>query len=192
MRSTLEAMDALFARLEHEHRTIRETLAAFERYLDLAQARDARAHSPDLARFLVLFREYLDLVHHEREERVLLPALARHGFAEKFGPSAHVREQHRHERHLLHDLFRCGFRQGGCEPHDAELQRAGRELVAFQRTHIEKEDAFLYPAAKKELKDESGLLRKAVDEFDAEQDRFGRSAWLERLVGELTTVYPAS
>ena len=70
-------MDALFARLEHEHRTIRETLAAFERYLDLAQGGDARAHAADLPRFLVLFREYLDLVHHEREERVLLPAYPR-------------------------------------------------------------------------------------------------------------------
>lgn len=183
-------MDALFTRLEHEHRTILEVLAAFERYLDLAQSGDARAAHADLPRFLVLFREYLDLTHHEREERVLIPALARHGFAAGFGPSAHVREQHRHERHLLQELFRCAFRQGGCTPEDADFQRLAREFVQFQRTHIEKEDAFLYPAAKKELKDESGLLRKEVDAFDADQDAYGRAPWLERLVGELTTVYP--
>lgn len=182
-------MDALFANLEHEHGTIREVLSAFERYLDLAEKGDARADAADLPRFLVFFREYVDLVHHEREERVLLTALGRHGFAPGFGPSAHVREQHRHERHLLHQVFRCGFRQGGCRADDAEFQRLAKDLLKFQRTHLEKEEQFLYPAAKKELKDEAGLLQKAVAEFDAEQDDYGRRPWLERMVGELALLY---
>lgn len=182
-------MDALFANLEHEHRTIREILDAFERYLGLAEKGDARAAAADLPRFLVFLREYLDLVHHEREERVLLTALARHGFAPGFGPSAHVKEQHRHERHLLHEVFRCGFRQGGCSANDPELQRLAKDLIKFQRTHLEKEEQFLYPAARKELKDEGGLLKKAVDAFDAEQDDYGRRPWLERMVGELALVY---
>ncbi|MFO0669920.1 MAG: hemerythrin domain-containing protein [Polyangiaceae bacterium] len=185
-------MDALFANLDHEHRTIREIIDAFERYLALAAQGDARARAADLPRFLVFFREYVDLVHHEREERVLLPALARHGFAPGFGPSAHVKEQHRHERHLLHEVYRWGFRPGGCPADDPELQRLAKDLIKFQRTHLEKEEQFLYPAAKKELKDEAGLLKKEVADFDAEQDNYGRRPWLERMVGELATLYGQS
>lgn len=183
-------MDALFERLEHEHRTIREVLSAFDRFLVAAAESPTPAHRADVPRFLIFFREYVDLVHHEREERVLLPALARHGFAAKFGPSAHVKDQHGHERHLVHELFRHALRQGGCEPNDPEFVRLAREFLTFQMRHIDKEDEFLYPTAKKELKDENAILKNEVDKFDTERNAYGRLAWLERMVGEFTTVYP--
>ncbi|MBK6695147.1 MAG: hemerythrin domain-containing protein [Myxococcales bacterium] len=185
-------MDALFAHLEHEHRTIVDVMDAFARYLDLAKGDVAKAPAADLPRFLVFFREYVDLVHHEREERVLLPALTRHGFAAGTGPLAHIKEQHEHERQLLHELWRHGFRQGGCSPDDEELQRLARAFIAFQRGHVSKEAQYLYPAAKTQLKDEKGLLLAEDTRFDAEQDAYGRRAWLERLVGELVTIYGAS
>jgi hemerythrin-like domain-containing protein len=180
-------MESLFVRLGHEHHAIRDALGAFAEFLIRAKRGEADAH--DLPRFVTFFREYVDLIHHEREEKLLLPALARHDFAPAAGPLGHVRDQHARERQLLHGLVSQTFRRGGCSPLDPDLVRAAEAFVAFQRSHLDQEDQRLYPAARTVLRNEDARLATELAKFDAEHEAYGRSAWLERLLGELVAVY---
>jgi hemerythrin-like domain-containing protein len=180
-------MESLFARLEHEHRAILEAVNAFASFLSRAETADVDVH--DLPRFVLFFREYVDLIHHDREERVLLPALVRHDFAPCGGPLGHVRDQHARERELLRALLEQCFRRGGCSPNHPELVRAAQAFISFQRTHIEQETHSLYPAARAVLLNDASRLQADLARFDAEREVYGRSAWLERLLGELSAVY---
>jgi hemerythrin-like domain-containing protein len=184
-------MDTLFARLEHEHRTILDALDAFERFLTLART-TSLADPSDLPRFLLFFREYVDRLHLEREERVLLPALARHDFSTTRGPLAHVRESHDRERELLHALMTLGFRQGGCPASDPELARRAEAFIDFERRHLEQEDDRLYPAAREALRNEHARMQSELARFDAQGDGVDRIAWLERMLGELLSSYGPS
>lgn len=182
-------METLLNRLEHEHRAILDAIDAFSRFLAAAQADPESVDASDLPRFALFFREYVDLIHHEREERVLLPALVRHDFSASTGPLAYVKDQHSRERRLLHDLMAQCFRRGGCPANDPELVLAADAFVAFQRHHIEQESSRLYPVARTVLRNERGRLETEQTRFDAEHEAYDRSAWLERVLGELTAVY---
>jgi hemerythrin-like domain-containing protein len=182
-------MESLLSRLEHEHRAILDAIDAFSRFLKAAEADPGSVDASDLARFVLFFREYVDLIHHEREERVLLPALVRHDFSPTAGPLAYVREQHSRERQLLHELVALCFRRGGCRPTDPQLVLAAEAFIAFQRVHIEQEATRLYPVARTVLRNEHSRLRAEQARFDAEHEAYERSAWLERLLGELAAVY---
>lgn len=180
-------MENLFARLEHEHDAIRDALRAFAQFL--VQAQRNEADPTDLPRFAIFFREYVDLIHHEREERLLLPALVRHDFSPTAGPLRYVRDQHTRERELLQTLVGEVFRRGGCPPTDPALLRAAEEFVAFQHTHLEQEQLHLYPVARQLLRNDTSRLAKELAQFDVEHEAYGRSVWLERVLGELVTVY---
>jgi hemerythrin-like domain-containing protein len=180
-------MDTLFTRLEQEHRMILEALQAFESYLSRALHRSVDEH--DLARFVLFFRGYVDGIHHEREETLLLPALVRHDYGAASGPLAHVREQHRREHHLLQNLVSLAFRRGGCPASSPELQACGRSYVDFERGHLQREDTLLYPVAKLLLRREEARLTRESARFDADHDASGQCAWLERLLGDLRDVY---
>jgi hemerythrin-like domain-containing protein len=182
-----EDMEKLFSRLEHEHRAIRDAFGAFAEFLSRARRGEADVH--DLPRFVLFFREYVDLIHHDREERLLLPALVRHDFGAGAGPLAHVRDQHAREGELLHALMAQTFRRGGAAPSDPELLHAAEALIAFEGNHIEQEERHLYPVARQLLRNEETRLATDLARFDAERDVYGRSAWLERLLGELLSVY---
>jgi hemerythrin-like domain-containing protein len=184
-------MDTLFSRLEHEHQTILDALDGFESFLSLAKTELVDA--ADLPRFILFFREYVDRIHLEREERVLLPALVRHDFSPTTGPLAHVRESHDREREILQALVIVGFRQGGCRPTDPELERPARAFIDFERMHLEQEGSRLYPAAREALRNEHARMQSELARFDAQGDGVGRIAWLERMLGELLSAYgPAS
>ena len=182
-------MESLLSRLEHEHRAILDAIDAFSRFLKAAEEDPGSVDASDLARFVLFFREYVDLIHHEREERVLLPALVRHDFAPGAGPLAYVREQHARERRLLHDLMAQCFRRGGCPANAPELILAAEAFIAFQRMHIEQEQTRLYPVARTVLRNERTRIQAELARFDAEHEAYDRSAWLERLLGELATIY---
>ena len=184
----MELFDSLF----EEHKLIARTIDALEVYIDrIDERRDVNQH--DLQRFVTFFREFADLVHQEREESILFPALARHGFAEDVGPIAHVRAEHEKERGLICELMRAANQRDPWSAGETKkIAKLVRSFIAFQRAHVEKENDLLYPAAEKEIKGEGpGLLAREAREFDEDRARFGHCDWLRALAEELASDYPA-
>jgi hemerythrin-like domain-containing protein len=176
----------LFDVLVDEHRLIQRTLEALERFVDsVDRGADLDAH--ELNRFVVFLRDFVDLVHHEHEERILFPAMARLGYSRAGAPIAYVREEHRREHSILLDVRQAALRTN--PPSSAELAhllRRLRELIAFQRDHMKKENELLYPAVKKEFSgktlDEVTLSLLSDPESPA---RRIENSWLRELAEEL-------
>jgi hemerythrin-like domain-containing protein len=177
----------LMQSLGEEHKMIMAVLDAFEAYLQRLDD-GAAVEAKDLIRFVVFFDDFADGWHHAREEDVLLPALTRHGYAETSGVLLHIREQHRRERSLFFRLKRV-VAEGipWSDERVSELLDAGRELIAFERQHIQKETDLLYPAASKELaSDNGGFLEADQLWFTETHAPFDHIRWLERLGSQLT------
>lgn len=171
----------VFHVLAFEHRLILRVLGAFEHYLAKLEE-GAEVDGVELARFVTFFREFVDLTHHVREERVLFPALNEHGFSNDIGPLAHIREQHDVEREYLWRLMKAVAR-GDLESSEAkrELCEIGRAYVRFQRAHLEKESSVFYPAARRELTlVDLHRLKRASARFDHAPER-PDSCWLIEL-----------
>jgi hemerythrin-like domain-containing protein len=179
----IDALDNLV----QDHRRIGRVVEGFERYLDALE----RGEEPGdrLLLFSVFFREYADLIHHQKEERILFSVLKGHGFSTSDGPLAFVREQHDQERILLSQLVRDATRRG--EPAEAlqRIIRTGRELCAFQREHMARENDALYPAVRSELThEERDSVERKLARFDRERDANGHVTWLLQLADELAAV----
>jgi hemerythrin-like domain-containing protein len=183
------AMD-LLSSLSAEHRLIVEVMDAFEAFA----ARMGDASSVDdreLLRFMVFFSDFVDGWHHAREEEILFPAMARHGYSANSGVFAHIREQHRREHALLIALRHAAAEKA---PWSEEQLRSfldlSREVLSFERAHIRKETDLLYPDAAKELAQEPASF------FDAAAIRFSETHmsaagahWLQRLGSELVATH---
>jgi hemerythrin-like domain-containing protein len=181
----------VLASLQQEHETIIGVLDAFEFFLQRI-ADGAAVDQQELVRFVVFFNDFADGWHHAREEEVLLPALTRHGYAKSSGVLLHIRDQHRRERALFFRLKRV---VADSLPWSAErireLIEASRELIAFERTHIQKETDLLYPAAAKELAgDNSSSLESDQLWFSETHAPADHVKWLERLAVELVADHP--
>ena len=141
----------LFDTLVDEHRLIQRTLTALERFVGEIEG-GAELDVLELNRFVVFLREFVDLVHHEHEERVLFPAMARLGYAFSGAPIAHIHDEHVRERALLFEIRQAALRvRPLSSARRAHLVGCLRELIVFQREHVKKENELLYPAVKREF-----------------------------------------
>jgi hemerythrin-like domain-containing protein len=177
--------------LQQEHETIIGVLNAFEHFLERIDDGPSMDRQ-ELLRFVVFFNDFADGWHHAREEEVLLPALTRHGYAKSSGVLLHIRDQHRRERALFFRLKRIvADSLPWSKDRVRELIEAARELITFERTHIQKETDLLYPAAAKELAgDASGSLESDQLWFNETHAPQEHMKWLERLAIELVADHP--
>jgi hemerythrin-like domain-containing protein len=133
--------------LSSEHRVIEQVMAALDAAADRLDA--GKAMRPgffeDATRFIV---EFSDGCHHAKEERVLFPALTRHGVPAETGPVAVMLYEHEEGRRLTAGLrdaaARLAARQAGAADVVADYARAYAALLA---QHIFKEDNILFPLA---------------------------------------------
>lgn len=152
--------------LTDEHQMILELLGALQTYATRLRG-GATVDPGDLARFSDVFRELVDYRHHEKEEGILLPFLARHGFEWSSGLLAELHSEHGHLRHLIEVLCQAATR-------DAVPTREGRRqiveaalaFVDFKRRHIQKEEAVLAPAIL------ARLAPSALERLAAELEQF--------------------
>jgi hemerythrin-like domain-containing protein len=183
----------IFTRLTNDHRLIARALDAFERFLTEAGESDSLSRM-ELYRFSTFFREFVELSHHALEEEVLLPAMVELGYAWNGAPLAHVRDEHDRERRLLFELRRRALEPAFTPKERAEVIRLGCDLIAFQRNHMRKEGALLYPVVQRELAD------KRLTELDPSETKKKTSAaareeellWLRTLAEELVSDHPAA
>jgi len=183
----------LLTSLEEEHRLIVRVLAAFEGYLDSCE-RGSNVDSHELMRFMVFLSDFADGWHHAREEDVLLPAMTRHGYAKSSGVLMHIREQHKRERDLFFRLKRA-VADNGKSPVDqlGTFLTVARDVIGFERAHIQKETDLFYPAAAKELAcDDTASIEGDLLWFAETHAPRDHVKWLEQLGAELVAAHSAS
>jgi hemerythrin-like domain-containing protein len=172
--------------LIREHQVIGRLADALEAYgLQTKQGRPPDA--ADLGRFAAAFTDFAERIHHEKEENILLPALARHGVHWDDGALAAVRRDHRQESYLIDVLRQAGERAGSWNHEDRRhIAASAQALVDFQRQHHALESAELFPLLNIRL-DATALaqLQSALEKFDREHEalRAGALAGAERLIG---------
>ena len=133
--------------LSSEHRVIEQVVAALDAAADRLDS--GKLMRPgffeDATRFIA---EFSDGCHHAKEERVLFPALGRHGISTETGPVAVMLYEHEEGRRLAAGLrdatARLAARQPGAADVVADYARAYAALLA---QHIFKEDNILFPLA---------------------------------------------
>ena len=120
--------------LEAEHRIIEQVLGALEavepRQVDAAFFGDV----------VTFVRTFADDVHHDKEERLLFPAMERRGVLRQNGPLGVMHEEHDAARALVQKMAE------GVDAGDVEaLCQLGRAFAALMRDHIHKEEHALFP-----------------------------------------------
>lgn len=148
-----------------EHAVILGVLDSMEREcLDLAAGKELR--QAFWRRALAFHSDFADGLHHDREEKLLFPALERAGLGSN-GPTAMLRQEHergRAWRQRLGSAINTG---------DAlRVQAASAGFIDFQRQHIQKENLILFPLARQLLSPEvAAELRLAFQSLEADGGR---------------------
>lgn len=143
-------MEALTSLIQ-EHRFISRLVAALDAYATrVREGVDVEpAHVRGFARAL---REYVDELHREKEEHVLLPFLARHGFDWDAPPLSQVCDEHSLERDLIAALDHAGTRlERWTDEERRHVAGLGRTLCALQHEHHQTENDRLFPAVRARL-----------------------------------------
>lgn len=154
--------------LEREHRVVMHLADALD---DLAcrLARDPQPRAVSEAALLArTFRVFVDGVHYEREEQVLLPFIARHGFDWNGEALASIRSAHRQERYLIAVLGQIAEQPG---PHSRDslrrLAATAAALAEDQRTLAMRQDIELFPEVTTRLDGQAGQrLSEQLSRFD--------------------------
>lgn len=177
----------LTAILTEEHGLLLRALGLFGRYGELVAS--GRPYDPRHARvFLRFFREFGDVRHHEKEERLLFPWLEAQGLPSQIGPLGILRQEHELGRDLRLALSLAAdalLDSPGEGDTRARFHGLALRFVELMTAHIEKEEQVLFPLA-----DRFGQqLREPVErphdypfELPAKE-----LEWLSRLEHEATT-----
>ncbi len=178
----------LLAGLEAEHALIEQVLGAFRTYV--RRRLDGTADREAGARFVRFFRVFVGGYHHDREEVVLFPALARDAaLPADRGPIEAMLAQHHALARQLDAL--AGLLDGALNGPD---ERAATEALSRAHAHglwrhIDAENTVMFPESA------IRLARAGVHELperDLTDDEASARADGERLVGEYPPVHDAT
>jgi hemerythrin-like domain-containing protein len=176
----MESIETLMA----EHRVIEGVLGALITFVEEV-VRHASSDRAVLEKFVTFLAEFADGQHHAKEEDILFAEMVRHGFPERSGPIAVMRDDHERGRALVRHLRALAQLPGRWSDEErADLAAAASTYVLHLRAHIQKEDGVLYPLA------EQHLPSAAIAEVDlacarADAARAERGAELAALGEEL-------
>jgi hemerythrin-like domain-containing protein len=165
-----EIMTHPLSSLIREHEAISRLIDALSGYATwLEHAEGDERGATDLAAFARFFREFADEVHHDKEENVLIPILARNGFHWEEGVLAEVRQEHEQERYLVDVLCQASERDSTWSLEERRAIAATvRELAHFQRGHLTLENSELFPEVTRRLSgDVLEQLRLELTRFDS-------------------------
>ncbi len=158
--------------LTEEHQRISGLLGALQTYATRLRS-GATVDPADLARFSEVLREVVDYRHHEKEEGILMPLLARNGFEWSTGLLAELRHEHGHLRNLIDILSQAAARDSaGSREQRRQVVEVALAFVEYKRRHIQKEEDLLAPAISQRLG------ARALEQLAAELARFDRATAL--------------
>jgi hemerythrin-like domain-containing protein len=132
-----EKHDAI-TELTDDHKIILEELEKLD-----AAIKSPPEHMAEIEEFLE-FTESFAEPHHQKEEKVLFPALADKGIPSESGPIAVMLAEHMEKRGHVRNL-RIAMK---CEDY-ATMQKEAEAIILILRNHILKEDNILYPIGRK-------------------------------------------
>jgi hemerythrin-like domain-containing protein len=139
--------------LKAEHRLIERTLVALGAWATGMVIRHADERV-ELDHFVTFVRDFVDPVHHGKEENILFATMVEHGFSREQGPVAVMLHEHRECRALIGTL--AAFVRQGTHWSEAERREIARTALAYSallRQHIAKEDQILFPISLVRLPD---------------------------------------
>ena len=172
--------------LMNEHRAIERVLDALVAFADDVE-RSGATDKEELSRFVTFLREFADAGHHGKEEDILFQAMGEGGFPAEDGPIGVMLREHDEGRALVGILDERA--RQSAEWSEADRRRIGVAAHGFAdllRSHIEKEDDFLYPMALHHLGREAYEgVGEACARFDAQRERDGIAHRMQALGEEL-------
>jgi hemerythrin-like domain-containing protein len=173
-------------RLFEEHRLIERVVTAFARRTTGIVGDSERLRS-DMLRFVIFFREFADLLHHEKEEGILMPVLVLTGFKWDEGVILQVRRDHEHERNLLQSLRQLALQTRGWSTNDCRrVLDFSERFVSFIRTHMNLEEQQLHSWVMEQLSPEVfDALESKLRRFDEKRELSGEIDLLVTLGEEL-------
>ncbi len=183
-------MSALLS-LTDEHQMISELLGAVQTYATRLRG-GATVDAADLARFSEVFRELCDYRHHEKEEAILLPLLARNGFEWSSGLLAELRAEHGQLRYLIDVLCQAAAKDAalGSREDRRQIAEAVSAFVELERAHIRKEETRLLPEIAQRLGARAlEQLSAELAQFDEVTGRNAGNAQIFQQAGELVQRY---
>ena len=132
-----------------EHRVIERVLAVVEKATERAES--GGELDVDLFRGAAdFFRNFADMCHHGKEERLLFQKMVARGVSSETGPIAVMLHEHEDGRAHVRAIGKLADKPVD-EYVRKELARHSREYFEMLRVHIQKEDKILYPIADKIL-----------------------------------------
>lgn len=163
--------------LRDEHTLILRALDALEAAAGLTAA-GGRIDDAWWTRTLAWLRRFADANHHEKEERLLFPALEQAGIPNAGGPIGVMLREHTEGRALI-----AAMQEG------PDRAASARAYVGLLRAHISKENNVLFELADAVLGENTraSLARR----FDAVAAELGRDASLTDAAAELSRIEAA-
>jgi hemerythrin-like domain-containing protein len=172
--------------LMNEHRTIERVLDALVAFVDDV-GRKATTEKEQLRQFVTFLREFADVGHHGKEEKILFRAMVECGFPQEDGPIGAMLADHDQGRSLvsiLSDRAEQSAPWGDSERQ--QISEVARSFADMLRSHIEKEDEILYPMAEQHLTPEAyERVGEACMRFEASRAESGAAHRLRALGEEL-------
>jgi len=152
--------------LKQDHRIIERVLAVVERL-----ARNPQALLEDWQKAIDFIRGFADRCHHLKEEKILFPALEKHGIPREGGPIGMMLVEHEEGRSYVREMMEALAHEGG----DSEVRRTilgqnARAYLRLLREHIRKEDEVLFQMADEALSpEEQKELAQEFEKHEAEE-----------------------
>jgi hemerythrin-like domain-containing protein len=151
----------LFDQLKAEHLLVDRVAGSLIHFAGLAARAETSAQ--DVTDFVDFFRIFVAGYHHEREEKILFPALVeRAEVAADRGPLPSIEADHRAAAALVDELEGSGGDQG-------KAADVARRLAHHLWEHVDKEESVLLPESAERLR-RNGVTRLEGREPTAEED----------------------
>ncbi len=170
--------------LKREHRAIEAAIRSLRETANRVGA--GESISPDdLDCYIHFIRDFADGSHHQKEERILFPAMNAAGFPSDVGPVACMLGEHEQGRGFVRRMVSAiaGLREGKPEAR-SEFHSAAWGYCNLLVDHIQKEDTILFRMAESIVGEER--LSALIPEFEAVEREHGPAyaayeAWAHNL-----------
>ncbi len=130
-------------------------LLSIARLLEAEALRTERGAAPNLdlvSAMVEYLRDYPFKFHHPKEERLLFPALAKHG--EGAEAIARLEHEHAEEEALIHTLDVSTSALDGATAANAAFVEAAKRYARFLEGHVHAEERHVFPLAERTLTDD--------------------------------------
>ncbi len=162
--------------LKREHRAIEAVIRSLRETAN--RVGEGESINPDaLDRYIDFIRNFADGSHHQKEERILFPAMNAAGFPADVGPVACMLGEHEQGRGFVRRMAAAiaGLREGKAEAR-SEFRAAAYGYCGLLTDHIQKEDTILFRMAESIVGEDR--LSELTPQFEAVEREQG-AAYLD-------------